>query len=109
MTVTFLLGFNTIDAKLSPIEEGLVAPEWPDTPKDMNGPDVYMREVMEECAKGYRESLPVFGDEYEIFSVKCSHKMLAYIINTLYNQGFRIISLSRNEPLDPIWVINYCY
>ncbi len=45
--------------------------------------------------------------ENEILSVKCSQKMLPYIINHLYNYGFRIVSMSCNEPVEPIWVINY--
>lgn len=49
------------------------------------------------------------NEENEILTVKCSEKMLVYIINTIYNAGFRIVSMSCNEPVEPIWVINYCY
>jgi len=64
----------------------------------------------EDGVKAFRSSEhSVSGEENEIFTVKCSHQMLAYIINTLYNQGFRIISVSCNEPVDPIWVIKYAY
>jgi len=94
--VTFLLSSEPINAQLSPIEQGKTYP------------DVYMREAMEEAAKGYRESLikePEVDDE--ILTVKCSQRVLVYIINHLYSQGFRILSISCNEPVEPIWVINY--
>jgi len=110
LTVCFLVGFITINAKQSAIEGGLCSPVYPESPKGMNGPDVYMQQEMLDGAKKYRESLhSASGQEDEILTVKCSHQMLAYIINTIYNGGFRILSVTCNEPVEPIWVIKYSY
>lgn len=75
----FLLVVNSINAQLSPAELGVA----------------------------YQHSEKASDNSPEIFTVKCSDKMLGYIINHLYNWGFRIVSMSCNEPVEPIWVINY--
>lgn len=75
-------------------------------PINAKEPDVYMREEMEECAKGYRESLIKPPEDNEVFTVKCTSQMVPYIINLLYAQGFRVLNVTFGEP---IWVIDYCY
>lgn len=64
---------------------------------------VYESKTIQACANKFKTS-----EENEIFSIKCETKILEYIVNILQIHNFKILSISCNEPHEPMWVINYC-
>ena len=44
---------------------------------------------------------------FEVLSLKCDTQMLGYIIATLERTGCKILSISCNESVNQIWIINY--
>lgn len=53
---------------------------------------------------GYYEEPESF---FEVLSLKCDTQMLGYIIANLERTGCKILSISCNESVGQIWVINY--
>lgn len=43
----------------------------------------------------------------EILTVKCEHQILGYVLAALERHGFKLISISYNETIDSVWVVNY--